>query len=209
MTAESIPTEQPQENVEPAVTPMPVPVPAPTDVVECEKPTAIEDLQNRLSAIENFLRTDIRVGSSEIGYTPYNGVDKSPGKFYGGTENPTANSTGFRLNYDGRFYATQVFSKAFFYTSDIAEKENVLPLNNALDKILRLQGVSFNWKEDGSKESGVIAQQVESHIPEAVTKVDNYYSVNPYTLIGYLIESVKELKQEIVELKNGKDIRKE
>lgn len=200
MTNENLPVEPIEESTKPVL--------PPEVVVTHVKQTVLEDLENRLSAVENFLRADIRVGSSEVGYAPYNGTEKSPGKFYGGTENPTANSTGFRLNYDGRLYVTQVFSKAFFYTSDIAEKENIQPLDNALDKILNLQGVSFNWKEDGTKESGVIAQQVENHIPEAVTKVDGYYSVNPYTLIGYLIESIKELKQEITELKDGKDIHK-
>lgn len=170
------------------------------------KSKTIEDLNNRLSKIEEFLNSDFRVGTTDYGFTPYNGHERSPGKFYSGTENPSTHATGFRLNYDGRFYATQMFSKAFFYVSDIAEKQNVVQLNDALDKLLSLRGVSFNWKNDNSADAGVIAQEVERAIPEAASNVDGRYGVKASTLIAYLIESIRELKNEIDELKNGKNI---
>ena len=178
--------------------------PAPATSAKLIRSNTIEDLQERLAAIENYLSADVRAGSKEETFMPYNGVKKSPGKFYGGTDNPNTNATGFRLNYDGRFYATQMFSKAFFYTSDIAEKQNVAQLNDALDKLLSLKGVSFNWKDDNSKDAGVIAQDVERVIPEAASNIDGKYSVKASTLIAYLIESIRELKHEIDELKDGK-----
>lgn len=147
---------------------------------------------------------ELRGGSTDTGVLSYNGHIRSPGKFYGGTENPSANSASFRLNYDGRLYATQVHAKAFFYTSDIADKEDVKPLTNALEKVSQIEGVSFRWK-DGGADAGVIAQQVQELIPEAVMMEydSGKLSVNAATLIGYLVSAVKELKTEIEDLKRG------
>lgn len=86
-------------------------------------------------------------------------------------------------------------------TSDINLKTNIRDIDNPLDKVLQIRGVNFNWKENNRPSIGVIAQEVENIIPEIVsgeeTKVVNYNG-----LIGVLIESVKELKAEIEELKN-------
>lgn len=149
--------------------------------------------------------SEVRGGSTDMGVLAYNGHIRSPGKFYGGSENPSANAASFRLNYDGRFYATQVHAKAFFYTSDIADKEEVKPLVNALEKVSQIQGVSFRWK-DGGEDAGVIAQQVQELIPEAVVMEyeSGKLSVNAAALIGYLVAAVRELKAEVEELKGGR-----
>ncbi len=47
-------------------------------------------------------------------------------------------------------------------------KTNLPPINNALEKVLNLSGVYFNWKENGSRDLGMIAEEVAEIIPEVV-----------------------------------------
>ena len=90
-------------------------------------------------------------------------------------------------------------------SSSIALKENVAPIENALDSILKLVGVTYD-RRDGSKkhEAGLIAEQVDQVLPNIVTK-DQYGNPDAihYTkLTAYLIEAVKSLKAEINSLKS-------
>lgn len=88
--------------------------------------------------------------------------------------------------------------------SDIAYKTNINTINNALDTVNSMRGVTFNWKEDDRPSVGVIAQELEKVIPELVTIHNDKKSVNYDGLIGVLIEAIKELKQEIDDLKSQK-----
>jgi len=88
--------------------------------------------------------------------------------------------------------------------SDKTQKTNIQTIINPLDKISELRGVSFNWKETNEPSIGVIAQEVEKVLPELVTEKHGVKSVNYDGLIGVLIESIKELKQEIQDLKSQK-----
>ena len=87
-------------------------------------------------------------------------------------------------------------------TSDINLKENIKTVENALETVNSLRGVSFDWKENGKSSYGVIAQELEEVLPELV-KQGEVKSVNYNGIIGVLIEAVKELKNEIEELKNS------
>lgn len=90
-------------------------------------------------------------------------------------------------------------------TSDISLKENIKPLENSLDKVMELNGVSFDWKEGGEHSVGLIAQQVNEVIPElAFTNPnDDIMGVHYDKTVALLIEAIKELKGEIDELKNN------
>ena len=88
-------------------------------------------------------------------------------------------------------------------TSDINLKTNINPVENALDTVSQLRGVSFDWKETGKSSYGVIAQEIEEVLPELVGTGDTK-SVNYNGIIGVLIEAIKELKSEIEDLKNSK-----
>lgn len=48
--------------------------------------------------------------------------------------------------------AGNMTAAAFFYLSDKNLKKNIVPLNNSLEKILSLNGYSFDWKSDGRKD---------------------------------------------------------
>ena len=88
-------------------------------------------------------------------------------------------------------------------TSDINLKENIKTVDNALETISSLRGVSFDWKESGRSSYGVIAQELEEVLPELVGN-GAVKSVNYSGIIGVLIEAIKELEKEIEELKSAK-----
>ena len=93
----------------------------------------------------------------------------------------------------GTFAATQ-----FMSLSDVTKKFNISSIVNGLDVISGLRGVTFNYMDDGTKSSGVIAQELEELLPFLVnTNPDGTKTVNYSGIIGYLIEAVKELKKEI------------
>ena len=84
--------------------------------------------------------------------------------------------------------------------SDIRLKTNIKPIEDAIDKITQIEGVSFNWKKDNKPALGVIADQVEKIIPELV-QGDDPKTVNYNGLIGLLIEAVKDQQTQIDSLK--------
>ena len=88
-------------------------------------------------------------------------------------------------------------------TSDINLKENIAPLENALGKVISLEGVSFNKKDTPEvKEIGFIAQQVEEIVPELVTETESGIKTVSYTRVSaLLVETVKEQQKEIDSLK--------
>jgi len=104
-----------------------------------------------------------------------------------------------------------------YSTSDKRLKENIKPLDNALDKVLKISGVSFDWKELTEKEKktihgntghdvGVIAQEIEAILPEVVTTRDNGYKAVKYEkIVPLLIEAIKEQQVEIDCLKANYD----
>jgi len=89
----------------------------------------------------------------------------------------------------------------FNSTSDINLKENVKIIEYPIDKITKLNGVTFNWKENQKPSIGVIAQEVEKVFPELVKEHGDNKSLNYNGLIGVLIEAVKEQQKQIEELK--------
>jgi len=104
------------------------------------------------------------------------------------------------------------------YASDIRLKENITPILNALDKVLKIRGVEFDWKDEceslGFKpswkhESGLIAQEVQEVISDAVSPApfnNEYLTVHKDKLIPLLIEAIKEQNQRIDMLQNTVDI---
>jgi hypothetical protein len=94
-----------------------------------------------------------------------------------------------------------------FFTSDERLKTKILPIANALEKTTKLNGVTFNWnayadgKDLNAREAGVIAQQVQEVLPEAVTLRDNgYLAVRYEKIVPLLIEAIKELENKVKEL---------
>lgn len=76
--------------------------------------------------------------------------------------------------------------------SDRRMKENITPLTSAADKVMRLNGVEFDWRDGSGHDIGVIAQEVESVAPEAVVEEDGIKKVYYYKIIPLLVEMLKE-----------------
>ena len=92
--------------------------------------------------------------------------------------------------------------------SDMALKEDIYEIENALDKVKKLRGVHFTKKADKSKEIGVVANEVEKVVPELVDEVEDEKLGTIKTMkyantVGLLIEAVKDLSKQVEELKNG------
>jgi hypothetical protein len=92
---------------------------------------------------------------------------------------------------------------ASYISSDQRWKKSIQPLESSLDKISNLQGVSYEWKTDEypdfglteGKQIGLVAQDVESVLPELVSEEKDGYKAVSYTkLTAVLVEAVKELK---------------
>ena len=100
-----------------------------------------------------------------------------------------------------------------FFTSDETLKTNIANIENPMEKVAQLNGVSYNWTDEaqakydhlnGDKEVGVIAQQVEKVLPEMVgTRDDGTKAVRYERMCALLIECVKDLQSQIDDLKKG------
>lgn len=96
----------------------------------------------------------------------------------------------------------RVNANAYYYSSDKSLKKNVEPLEDALDKVLDLEGVSFDWKESGRKDIGFIAQDVEEVVPEIVsTNKDGLKTLEYGNITALLVEAIKDQQEQIEELK--------
>ncbi len=131
-----------------------------------------------------------------------------------GTTNPQ-----FTLEVSGVAANAAVFSSLggnWAAPSDKKLKKNIKPLHGALEKIIKLQGVTFEWihpEDEGNlmgEQMGFIAQDVEQIFPEWVgTKNTGYKYLSIRGLEGLMIETVKELNQEIEALeKTNQESRK-
>ena len=96
-----------------------------------------------------------------------------------------------------------------FSSSDIRFKENITPIENALDKISKISGNTYDWKAENKAEHGyegndvgVIAQEIEAVLPQLVQTRENGYKAVKYDkLVALLIEGIKEQQLQIEELK--------
>jgi hypothetical protein len=97
-----------------------------------------------------------------------------------------------------------------FYTSDERLKENIQPIQNALSKVETISGNEYDWKEGFEEihtkkgnDIGVIAQEIQKILPQAVIERDNgYLGVNYEKIIPLLIEAIKELSAKVDRLEN-------
>jgi hypothetical protein len=104
-----------------------------------------------------------------------------------------------------------------YQSSDERLKENITNIPDALSKVMSLNGVTFDWKNEviesqgdvdnmfiRKNDVGVIAQDIEKILPQIVTERDDGYKAVKYDrIVALLIEAIKELKAEVDSLKNG------
>lgn len=98
-------------------------------------------------------------------------------------------------------FSGNVIANDLIATSDIRTKENIVTIGSALDKVLGLHGVYFTRKNEEGRRVGVIAQEVEEILPEVVyTGEDGMKSVSYGSIVGLLIEAIKEQNEQIKKL---------
>lgn len=116
----------------------------------------------------------------------------------------TSVSTGALIVSGGAGIAGRMTAQQIVETSSITFKENVNPIFNALDNVLKLNGVTYDRKDSDSKdEAGLIAEDVNKILPNLVTKDEkgNPYGIQYTKLVAYLIEAIKDQQRQIDELK--------
>ena len=186
----------------------------PTDVKQGEWDTAFgwgdHDIVGYLTDAPNDANQYVRQGGawavatdSDTTYTAGNGISLTGTAFtVDGGNGITATATGVEMsgNYTGKFTATGDIV-AF---SDMALKENVNPITAALDKVSRLNGYTFRRIGEEKQTTGVMAQEVQAVLPEAVHDYSGTLGVAYGNMVGLLIEAIKELKEEVAHLKGDK-----
>ena len=120
-----------------------------------------------------------------------------------------------RTSEDQSIGGTKTFTSAIICNGDITAfagsdkrlKTNIETIDNALDKVIQISGVKYNWNElaEGKditvREVGVIAQEIKEVLPEVVIERDTgYLAVRYEKLVPLLIEAVKELSGKVDEL---------
>ncbi len=123
--------------------------------------------------------------------------------------NLTFNGSSGLLSVGGAITATGDITA--FASSDIALKENLINIPNPLEKISKISGYMFDWKDHKDPDVlgeghdvGIIAQEIEKVLPEVViTRANGKKAVNYQKIIPLLVESIKELKTELDDLKSS------
>ena len=93
-----------------------------------------------------------------------------------------------------------------FASSDKRLKDNLISISNPLDKLEKIGGYEFDWNDKQAihtgHDVGVVAQEIQEVLPEVVEERESgYLAVKYEKIVPLLIEAIKELKQEIDELK--------
>jgi hypothetical protein len=98
------------------------------------------------------------------------------------------------------------FAGTITENSSIRYKENVETIKYGLDKVLQMRGVTYDKKDNGVREMGVIAEEIYEVLPEVVLKNEEgeIDSVSYGRIVGVLIEAIKDLKKEIEDLKSNR-----
>ena len=144
-----------------------------------------------------------------IGGTSNVFVVATTGIFTTGTSSITGNVIGGNILTGGLISATgnitttaDVTAQNVNSLSDVVLKANINPLNDAQSIINQLFGVEYDWKNGSGHSYGLIAQDVEKILPNAVKTNDaGLKSVNYNMIIPFLVETIKKLGLEVDELK--------
>ena len=109
---------------------------------------------------------DGTVRAYQISYEPTMNIDNNITTFVGHVCIGTKTPNGYMLNVAGDVNAESYNAQTYYADSDIRLKENILSLENSLQKVNQLRGVDFTWKNKTKKiNTGLIAQELEEVLP--------------------------------------------
>lgn len=127
-----------------------------------------------------------------------------------------ANNSNYQIDPTGRTQLHDLFHDGLLQAnSDARLKENVRQITDSLEKISRLRGVSFDWRQDTDikdlsrqRQIGMIAQEVETVIPEIVNNSPlGYKGIDYGKLTSVLVEAIKDQQKQIEEDRVRDDTR--
>ena len=149
-----------------------------------------------LSKVGSDKRVAFFTGSSALATTSGFVVDQ--GNVGVGVDESDDLPLSYRLEVSGSIKA----SGTVIQGSDRRLKEDIKPIAHGLDKVEQLLGVNYKLIGTDKKEAGFIAQDIQEIIPEVVSE-DNkgYLGVNYSGVVPYLVEAIKDLKQELEAIK--------
>lgn len=109
----------------------------------------------------------------------------------------------------GLYVNGNIWANGTTYASDARFKEDITPIQSPLQKLLQINGVEYKMRAgefpgnnfSKKKQMGLLAQNVEQVVPEAVNELDGYKGVDYAKLVPLLIESIKEQQKQIEELR--------
>ena len=122
----------------------------------------------------------------------------------------TGGAEEMRLENDGDLHVDGNIIAYSTTVSDVALKSDIEVIPNALDKLDEIRGVTFT-RHNGKQSAGIIAQELEKVLPEAINETElplqkndgkKYKTVEYDAIHGLLIQAIKELKDELRELKS-------
>ena len=192
----------------------------PTGVVSGSSQITISSTTGYGTVINQNLLTTSDVTHNSITGTirATNGVVSGSIQVLGGTAIHSGSSGDYQFNSIGVGTAASTVAGEIratnditaFYSSDIRLKENIQPIQNALEKVESISGNTYDWKEGYDEihshkgnDIGVIAQEIEEILPQIVTNRDNGYKAVQYEkIVPLLIEAIKELSAKIKQLEN-------
>jgi hypothetical protein len=157
------------------------------------------DLDNRYQLAGSYASTGTTMTAGN-GLTGGGNLGSNRTFHVGGGNGISVSADGVAMSgsYTGTFTATGDICAY----SDASLKTNVQSIEGALDKVESVRGVTFDRIADGSSSVGVIAQELEAVLPEAVQTDENGVKMVAYgNVTGLLIEAVKELSAEVKSLK--------
>lgn len=106
------------------------------------------------------------------------------------------------INGDFRVTGYSGGANAWTNESDSTLKKNIITIDGALEKVLKLRGVEFEWKDNRQpgKQIGFVAQEVKRVIPELVSGSEGSLSIQTSQVTALLVEAVKDQQRDIKEL---------
>ncbi len=147
--------------------------------------------------------TNINVGDT-VSATNIKGSTVSATSRITGPVVSATNITGSNVSVTGYIKAASVSTSGNIHAageiasqSDERLKSNIKIISGAVDKVKNLKGVTFTFKADNRPSTGLLAQDVQSVMPEAVDHNGDYLYVAYGNLLGLIVEALKELDQKI------------
>ena len=117
-------------------------------------------------------------------------------------QDASSGSNRFSLDSSGNLVVASNVT-AYGSPSDIKLKEDIEVIDNAVDKVKQLKGITYTLKSDGKKLTGLIAQDLEKVLPEAVYTAEDletkeeHLAIRYGNTVGLLVEAIKEQQEQI------------